>query len=82
MSVHLLDDLWYAHVAQIQVHFLAVLCAYVLAIVHQAEPVIHTELDAQGRRLLAVPWQHLGLNLHSIRARIRWYQREEEAGGF
>jgi hypothetical protein len=41
-----------------------------------------TELDGQTRRILASPRQHLALNLHAVGARIWWYEREEEAGGF
>lgn len=41
-----------------------------------------TELDAQGRRLLAVSGKHIRLDLHAIGTRIRRYEREEEASGF
>jgi hypothetical protein len=40
-----------------------------------------TELESQTCRLLAGPWQHLGLDLHSIGARIGRNKREEQSGG-
>lgn len=82
MPVYLLHDLWYPHLVQVQVHLLAILCSKIsrgdLVTWYKTA---RTEFESQTCRLLAGPWQHLGLDLHSIGARIRRDKREEQSGG-
>jgi hypothetical protein len=81
MSVDLLHDVCDAHFAEIECHFLAILCTYSLASTPDyvlLPKEARTELYSQTGGLLARPRQHLGFDFHAIGARIRGYEREEE----
>lgn len=55
MSIYLLDDLWYPHSAQVQVHFLAIFCGGVsvdcvrITLVEPGEPGDQDALSLQSR---------------------------------